>query len=99
LYLALSPVWWGSMPFPATGPDVKGGSGPGGHSYGNPARACYLGVMGGSDGGAGGPLAFDAGRCYRMGIPVERVLPDNKNATVGVTRQRPVRATADGESR
>ncbi len=42
-YLAGKPAWWGSMPFPATGPDVSGGSGPGGHSYGNPAQACYLG--------------------------------------------------------
>ncbi|MGH9343932.1 MAG: hypothetical protein ACRD19_09250, partial [Terriglobia bacterium] len=64
LYLAGKPSWWGSMPFPATGPDVMGGPGPGGHSYGNPAQACYFHIMGGSDGGAGGPLAFNAGRCY-----------------------------------
>lgn len=63
-YLSGKPGWFGSMPFPATGPDVAGGSGPGGHSFGNPARACYLTVMGGSDGGAGGPLTFNAGNCY-----------------------------------
>ncbi len=63
-YLPNRPAWWGTMPFPATGPDVNGGSGPGGHSYGNPAWACYVTVMGGSDGGAGGPLAFDEDRCY-----------------------------------
>ncbi len=56
--------WWGAMPFPATGPDVTGGPGPGGHSYGNPAQACYVNRMGGSDGGAGGPLPFNAERCY-----------------------------------
>ncbi len=67
LYLKGKPAWWGSMPFPATGPDVSGGPGPGGHSYGNPAWACYLKVMGGSDGGAGGPLEFNAARCYGTG--------------------------------
>lgn len=76
-YLAGKPAWWGSLPFPATGPDVAGGSGPGGHSYGNPAQACYFNVMGGSDGGAGGPLAFNASRCYGMGISNRADLPDN----------------------
>ena len=56
------------MPFPATGPDVSGGIGPRSHSYGNPALACYFNVMGGSDGGAGGPLTFNADRCYGKGI-------------------------------
>jgi hypothetical protein len=63
-YLSSKPAWWGSMPFPATGPDVTGGTGPGGHSYGNPAQACYFNVMGGSDGGAGSPLTFNASACY-----------------------------------
>jgi len=63
-YLTRRPAWWGSMPFPATGPDVTGGNGPGGQSYGNPAQACYLHAMAGSDGGAGGPLSFSASRCY-----------------------------------
>jgi hypothetical protein len=63
-YLAAKPGWWGTTPFPAVGPDVTGGKGPGGHAYGNPAEACYTKVMGGSDGGAGSPLAFNAERCY-----------------------------------
>jgi hypothetical protein len=67
-YLANKPSWWGTLPFPSTGPDVTGGFGPGGHSYGNPAEACYRKVMGGSDGGAGGPLIFNANKCYGMGI-------------------------------
>ncbi len=67
-YLTSRPAWWGSMPFPATGPDVTGGSGPGGHSYGNPARACFLNVMHGTDGGAGGPYTFNASTCYGNGI-------------------------------
>jgi Pectate lyase superfamily protein len=63
-YLAGQPSWWGSIPFPATGPDVTGGTGPGGHSFGNPAETCYVNVMKGSDGGAGGPLTFNASSCY-----------------------------------
>jgi hypothetical protein len=63
-YLTGKPSWWGGLPFPATGPDVTGGAGPGGHSYGNPAQACYFAKMGGSDGGSGSPLSFHAGRCY-----------------------------------
>ncbi|HUV68952.1 MAG TPA: glycosyl hydrolase family 28-related protein [Terracidiphilus sp.] len=73
LYLIGKPSWWRSMPFPAIGPDVTGGQGPGGHSYGNPAEACYLHGMGGSDGGSGGPLKFNAGRCYGMNGQVVRI--------------------------
>lgn len=68
-YLAGTPAWWGGLPFPATGPDVTGGEGPGGHSYGNPAEACYRQKMGGSDGGAGSPLTFNAVRCYGPPAP------------------------------
>jgi hypothetical protein len=63
-YLSSKPAWWHSIPYPATGPDVTGGTGPAGHSYGNPAQTCYFKVMGGSDGGVGGPLAFNASICY-----------------------------------
>jgi hypothetical protein len=66
-YLTAKPHWWGSLPFPSTGPDVASGTGPKGHSYGNPARVCYLNGMGGSDGGAGGPLSFNAAKCYGAG--------------------------------
>lgn len=64
LYLAGKPEWWGSLPFPAIGPDVSGKRGPGGHSDGNPAETCYTRVMGGSDGGSSSPLVFDAAKCY-----------------------------------
>lgn len=63
-YMEGKPEWWGPMPFPAIGPDVTSGGGPGGHVFGNPARHCYLQIMGGSEGGAGSPLAFSAERCY-----------------------------------
>lgn len=71
-YLAGKPVWWGRLPYPAIGPDVTGGGGPGGHSYGNPAQTCFAKVMGGSDGGAGSPLTFNAERCYGRISPFQR---------------------------
>ncbi len=68
-YLTSKPSWWGSStPFPATGPDVSGGTGPGGHSYGNPAYNCFVNVMHGIDGGGGGPYMFNANTCYGNGV-------------------------------
>ena len=67
-YLTGMPSWWGSIPYPATGPDVTGGNGPGGHSYGNPAENCFLNVMHGTDGGAGSPYTFNANTCYGTGV-------------------------------
>ena len=72
LYLNTEPSWWTStIPWPAIGPDVTGGSGPGGHVYSttaaNPAQNCYFNVMGGSIGGAGSPYNFNAGTCYPSG--------------------------------
>jgi hypothetical protein len=40
-YLPAKPTWWGSMPWPAIGPDVTGGTDPTGHVYANPAEVCY----------------------------------------------------------
>ena len=40
-YVSAKPNWWGTMPWPATGPDVSGGNDPTGHSYANPAHLCY----------------------------------------------------------
>ena len=57
------PSYWRSSNWPAIGPDATGGSGPGGHAYPIPAQACYT-QIGGSEGGAGSPLAFDANTCY-----------------------------------
>lgn len=70
-YLAGRPNWWtATMPYPAIGPDVTLGSGPGGHVYsltaGNPAQYCYTVIMGGSDGGPATPLAFNADTCYPL---------------------------------
>ena len=65
LYLAGRPAWWpASIPFPAVGPDVTGGIGPGGHAYMNPAESVYMNSMGGAEGGPGSPLAFNAQAYY-----------------------------------
>ncbi len=72
-YLSSKPSWWTSaIPWPAIGPDVTGGTGPGGHASltaSNPAQNCYLNVMGGVEGGAGGPLSFNASTCYSSIAP------------------------------
>jgi len=62
-YKSAKPAWWGSLPWPAIGPDVTGGTGPGGHTSlkaSNPAMACYVG--GTKD--ANGYLVFDPSTCY-----------------------------------
>jgi hypothetical protein len=71
-YLSSQPSWWTSgIPWPAIGPDVAGGSGPGGHVYsttaGNPAMNCYYNVIGATYGGAGSPYSFNADTCYPTG--------------------------------
>jgi hypothetical protein len=67
-YQANKPGWWGSLPWPAIGPDVNGASGAGGHASltaSNPAMNCYVNIMGGSDGGPSSPLSnFNASNCY-----------------------------------
>jgi hypothetical protein len=62
-YLAAKPAWWGSMPWPAAGPDVTGGPGPGGHSYKIPAHVCYDN----SPKNSSGVLTFNAATCYSPG--------------------------------
>jgi hypothetical protein len=60
------PAYWGSAPWPAIGPEVSGGSGPGGHASPIPAQACYS-QIGGSEGGGGSPRTFNADTCYGTG--------------------------------
>lgn len=67
-YLTSQPSWWPStIAWPSVGPDVTGGSGPGGHvastTAANPAQSCYTSVMSGTD-GTGSPLSFNASACY-----------------------------------
>jgi hypothetical protein len=63
-YAAAKPAWFGSVPWPASGPDVSGGTGPGGHAYDIPAANCYLKTMGGKTDGTSGTLTFSAATCY-----------------------------------
>lgn len=83
LYLSAKPSWWPStLAWPAIGPDVTGGSGPGGHVSTIPAKACYQGVMGGTS-GSGAPLAFNADACYNSsGSTPAPAPPTNVSATV-----------------
>ncbi len=61
LYLASRPAWWRStIPWPAIGPDITGGSGPGGFAYAIPAGVCYKTTPKDST----GILLFDANACY-----------------------------------
>jgi hypothetical protein len=62
-YLSSKPSWFGSVPWPAIGPDVAGGNGPGGHSYMIPAESCWYNVMNGVL-GSSGALRFNANTCY-----------------------------------
>lgn len=66
-YLTARPSWWEtSIPFPAIGPDVTGGSeaGVGGHNAKIPARRCFESIMGGAFGQRTTPRTFDATTCY-----------------------------------
>jgi len=63
-YLASKPPFWGVMPYPAIGPDVSGGTGPGGYAFMIPAQLCYWSVMNGPADGSGGVLGFEASSCY-----------------------------------
>ena len=68
LYQTSKPSWWGLMPWPAIGPDVTGGPGPGGHAYAIPAATCYNATPRDSN----GVLLFDANACYQ---PLRRLPP------------------------
>ena len=66
-YLSSKPSWFGSMAWPAIGPDITGGFDSTGHARSIPARDCYLNVMHGSTNGSGAVLSFNADTCYRGG--------------------------------
>ena len=59
-FLSVKPGWWGTMPWPAIGPDVTGGQDLSGHVFAIPAQVCYTGSA--KDGN--GILIFNADRCY-----------------------------------
>jgi hypothetical protein len=60
LFLPGKPSWWGTnIPWPAMGPDVIGGPGPGGHVHDIPAKVCFDRTP-----KVGGILNFNAAACY-----------------------------------
>lgn len=83
-YRSAKPAWWGTkVTWPAIGPDVTGGTGPGGHTNSltasNPAQSCYNSTPKASDGIA----LFDPNTCYggvSAGPPPPA--PTNLNAIV-----------------
>jgi hypothetical protein len=80
-YLSAAPSWWGSVAWPPIGPDVAGGTGPGGHFYVIPAQNCYISVMGGSTSSAGPALAFNASTCYSSSSSSSTAPPANVKVT------------------
>lgn len=66
LFLSSRPGWWGSMPWPAIGPDVTGGLDPAGLAHNIPAQVCYNTTPRNAD----GTLAFNPVTCYGITMPV-----------------------------
>lgn len=64
LYLAAKPSWWGTVPWPAIGPDVAGGPEPFGNAHKTPAQRCYEGTP-----KVSGVLNFSADNCYLNTAP------------------------------
>jgi hypothetical protein len=82
-FRSIQPFFWSStIPWPAIGPDVTGGTGPGGHvssiTAGNPAQACWNTAPTLPD----GSRAFDPTVCYAGGFTNPPTPPTNLNAVV-----------------
>lgn len=60
LFLTVKPGFWGTMPWPAIGPDVTGGYDTAGHVNKNPAHLCFDNTPRNAD----GTLNFAARNCY-----------------------------------
>jgi hypothetical protein len=60
LFLFGRPAWWGTVTWPAIGPDVSGGADPAGHAHKIPAQLCYESSARDAD----GLLTFNAQSCY-----------------------------------
>jgi hypothetical protein len=72
-FLASRPSWWGSMPWPAIGPDVTGGQDLSGHVFAIPALVCYNSTL--KDVNA--ILTFNADRCYATSTGPVPAAPTN----------------------
>jgi hypothetical protein len=66
LYLSAKPSWFGSVPWPAVGPDVSNGNiaGFGGHANKIPSRLCFENTPVDSSYGTANVKLFDASVCY-----------------------------------
>jgi hypothetical protein len=73
--LSSKPAFWGAMPWPATGPEVTGGTDASGHAFALPAQVCYSNIS--KDGS--GILQFNANTCYSGQAPAP---PSNLKITV-----------------
>jgi hypothetical protein len=72
-YLTAKPAWWGAIPYPSIGPEITTGdtwAGQADSQLSNPAERCYFKVMGGVEGGGGGPYSFSRSLCYTASGPV-----------------------------
>ena len=79
LYLSAKPSWWGSaIPWPPIGPDVTGGSGPGGRAHNIPAHVCYDRTS-----KTNGILNFNANNCYGSTTATPPTPPTNVRMITG----------------
>lgn len=80
-YLSAKPSWWGSVPWPAVGPDVSGGNitGFNGHANRNPARICWESLATDSQYGTsyatGQVRVFSRAKCYEGDQASSKPLP------------------------
>ena len=77
-FLSSKPSWWGTMPWPAIGPEVTGGTDPTGHVYDIPAKACYKSTPADST----GILRFDGNTCYNSSASPPPAPPTNLTVVV-----------------
>lgn len=84
LWATSKPTFWGSLPWPAIGPDVTNGNVPGvgGHVYLVPAAQCYLNTMQGPPDGTGSVLTFNANNCYGTASTLTPPAPTGLSGTV-----------------
>jgi Concanavalin A-like lectin/glucanases superfamily/Fibronectin type III domain len=96
LFLSAKPGWWGTMAWPAIGPDVTGGYDQAGHVQKNPAHVCFDSSAKNAD----GSLVFDAAQCYTAGPPdtTKPTTPTNVAATAVSSSQITVTWTASSDN-
>jgi hypothetical protein len=85
-YLGSQPSWWstswGTPPWPAIGPEVASGPGPGGHAYDLPAALCYKNTAVDAAYGTSNILSFDAAVCYATSTSNRPAAPTGLTVTI-----------------